>query len=163
MTDIEARFWSKVDKSGDCWLWTAATTYGYGRFAITKRQMIGAHRFAWETVNGPVPDGMVIDHLCRIRLCVNPAHMEVVTNGENVLRGEGLSALNARKTHCKNGHEFTPENTIVTKNPSGNGRACRECRRAAWTARATCPECGGSFSARNLARHRTNQHGGSHV
>jgi hypothetical protein len=72
---------------------------------------------------GPIPEGLVIDHLCRNRGCINPTHMEPVTNAENVLRGEGPTAVNARKTHCKRGHPFDDVNTYVY----AKGRACRMC------------------------------------
>lgn len=131
----EARFWEKVDKSADCWAWLASTNEdGYGRFTLAERQR-GAHRVAYEWLVGPVPKGLVIDHLCKNRACVNPAHMQPVTNRENVLRGVSANAINAAKTHCIRGHEFTPENTYrPPKYPTI--RQCRECRRLRDAARA---------------------------
>lgn len=121
----DQRFWAKVAKTDACWLWTAAKDqYGYGLFSSTSK--MGAHRWAYERLVGPIPKGLVIDHLCRTRACVNPAHMEAVTNKENILRGESLSAQRGRQTHCKYGHEFTPENTYVR--PGGH-RDCRVCLR----------------------------------
>jgi hypothetical protein len=140
----EERFWAKVDKNGPvpahrpelgpCWLWK--TTHG-GRhvtFRVEGRQ-VHAYRYAHELLVGPVPEGLVPDHLCRVRACVKPiadedgpAHLELVTNRENVLRGEGPSARNARKTHCKRGHPFDTANTHV--DPRG-GRTCRACKRQA--------------------------------
>lgn len=125
--DLVARFWSRVDRSGDCWVWTGARTLsGYGRFYIASKPNTAAHRFSWELLRGAVRDGLQLDHLCRNRLCVNPAHLEPVTLRVNVLRGVGHSAVNAVKTHCVSGHEFTLENTI--DRPRGR-RECRECSR----------------------------------
>lgn len=124
------RFWPKVDRRGpdECWPWLAAhDIHGYGKIDVDGRST-GAHRFAYQLAVGPVPAGLTLDHLCRNRPCCNPAHLEPVTNRENVLRGEGLTAHLARQTHCHRGHEFTAENTIRRTRPSG-GRACRECRR----------------------------------
>jgi len=123
------RFWAKVDKTGDgCWTWTAGRDiYGYGKFQVG-RATRGAHRVAYIEAHGEPPVGLVLDHLCRNRACVNPGHLEPVTQRTNVLRSDAPPAANAVKTHCDSGHEFTPENTYVM--PSGRG--CRECRRAAW-------------------------------
>lgn len=120
------RFWSKVMVAGDCWLWTGRTSdKGYGRFWVPPRELM-AHRVAYELEVGPIPEGLTLDHLCRVRNCVNPAHLEPVTAGENVLRGEGPTARHARQTHCKHGHEFTEENTLIE--PHG-ARSCRACSR----------------------------------
>jgi hypothetical protein len=81
------RFWSKVDRSGPCWLWTGGTSNaGYGHFHPTKRQGKGAHRVAYELVRGPIPEGLELDHLCRVVTCVNPDHLEPVTHAENMRR-----------------------------------------------------------------------------
>lgn len=122
------RFWSKVDRiaGAPCWLWTGNQFHdGYGQFNVQGRQL-RAHRWAYEAGVAPIPEGLVIDHRCRNRLCVNPDHMEPVTNQENVLRGIGISAVNARKIRCIHGHEFTTKNTRIR--PDGS-RACRECGR----------------------------------
>jgi hypothetical protein len=122
----EDRFWSKVD-AGDCWQWTdSLATNGYGAFR-TPSGSVRAHRWAYEHLVGPIPDGLQLDHLCRNRGCVNPDHLEPVTLGENVRRGAAGAHLRAR-THCPQGHEYTPENTYVR---AGNRRRCRECDRAA--------------------------------
>jgi hypothetical protein len=127
----DERFWAKVDKSAGpdgCWPWTGARQdKGYGLFSPTHSRQVGAHRVAYELTTGQIPDGMVIDHLCRNPPCVNPAHLEPVTSRENLLRGTTLAAANATKTHCDHGHEFTPENTRITK-PEGK-RICRTCAR----------------------------------
>lgn len=121
------RFWEKVDRSGDCWIWQGAKTpLGYGVF-YTAGSTQQAHRIAYEMVHGPILSVLVIDHLCRTPACVNPAHLEPVAQRENVLRGESPSARNARKTHCKNGHEFTPANTYYFR----GDRRCNTCHREA--------------------------------
>lgn len=125
------RFWAKVDKNGPngCWLWTAAKLQGpgggrgYGVFGI-KGKNKPAHRVAYEILVGPIPDGLTLDHLCRVRHCVNPHHLEPVTNRENVLRGVGITARLHRQTHCKRGHPFDENNTYI--NPSGY-RQCKAC------------------------------------
>lgn len=112
-----------------CILWTGAKTRsGYGKVTVNFRSY-GAHRFFYESLVGKVPDGLQLDHLCRNRLCVNVKHLEAVTAKVNTLRGDGPTAVNARKEECLRGHAFTPENTYYAKNPPG--RVCRACR-AAW-------------------------------
>jgi len=134
--DPVRRFWLKVDKNGPvpearpdlgpCWVWTGTLSWqGYGHILIEGR-MRRAHRVAYEMLIGPAPDGLDLDHLCRVRHCVNPAHLEAVTHQVNMLRGDTWAAANAAKTHCVHGHEFTEENTYIT--PQG-GRSCRTCRR----------------------------------
>lgn len=125
---IEERFWAKVDKRGanDCWLWTGAKyKEGYGQFRISSRDGRGlAHRFAYTISIGEIPAGLHIDHLCRVRACVNPYHLEPVTQQENTLRGESPAAKNAKKTHCPKGHPYSGGNLLVNKN---NERRCRKC------------------------------------
>jgi len=122
-------FWSKVDKSAGvdgCWPWTGyVTTKGYGLQRIAGKYK-AVHRVIYQIVNGPLDDSLVMDHLCRNRRCCNPAHLEPVTSQENTLRGVGITAVNAKRTHCKNGHQFTPENTHFYKTPQG-GRHCKKC------------------------------------
>lgn len=121
----EERFWAKVEKTDDCWLWKAADNgVGYGVFRLNSRQVL-AHRVAYQWANGPIPVGLTLDHLCRTPRCVRPSHLEAVTQGENTLRGTSPMAMNARKTHCLRGHEFTPENTYTWN----GGRECRACNR----------------------------------
>lgn len=122
------RFWAKVNKTEDCWLWTSgASPGGYGVFRGHDGNSIMAHRFAYGELVGPVPEGMQLDHLCRVRLCVNPAHLEPVTQQENIRRGEGGKHWRI-KTHCPQGHPYEGDNLYV--NPSGR-RECRVCRREA--------------------------------
>lgn len=103
---------------------------GYARFYYRGRLWL-SHRYAYMVAHGhPVPEGLVIDHLCRNRRCVNPAHLEAVTIRTNNLRGFGASGINAAKTHCKRGHEFTPANTIVERDHRGTMRRCRTCHNA---------------------------------
>jgi hypothetical protein len=112
----------------DCILWTDHIgSLGYGRIYVGGGKYVYAHRVAYEEQIGPIPEGMVIDHLCRVRCCVNVAHLEVVTNQENIMRGNGIMARNARKTRCDQGHPFDEGNTIARP----EGRACRICARYA--------------------------------
>lgn len=124
---VEDRFWAKVDKNGPlgCWVWTASTyPSGYGAFGVAPGKVNCAHRFAYELLVGPIPEGLQLDHLCRTRLCVNPVHLEPVTIAENVLRGIGPSATNARKTHCIHGHPFDEANTKIDREGFRHCRAC---------------------------------------
>jgi hypothetical protein len=102
------------------------TGAGYGRFNIDYRYRL-AHRYAYELLRESIPDGMVIDHRCRNRPCVNPDHLEVVSMRENTLRGVGVTAINARRTHCPKDHPYSEANTYVS--PKGY-RQCRICRSA---------------------------------
>lgn len=132
------RFWAKVDKTGDCWLWKASTNGrpgygifrgGQGRDKYGSSRWVLANRFSYELVVGPIPVGMQIDHRCRTRLCVNPAHMDVVTHRENTLRSDGPSAKQARRDRCLRGHPF---DTIE----KGTGkRRCSTCDRRREAAR----------------------------
>jgi len=124
--DID-RFWSKVDKSSDCWLWTdVLARNGYGYLGIGGRagRKVQAHRLAYELMNGEIPAGLQIDHLCRVRHCVNPAHLQAVTQRTNLLRGNGASARHARQTHCIRGHPFSGMDSL-------GRRICAICRREA--------------------------------
>jgi hypothetical protein len=130
-TPAPERFWPKVDKNGPngCWVWTASKcSAGYGRFVPVFYQSPQlAHRYAYELLVGPIPEGLQIDHLCRNPSCVNPTHLEPVTQLENVRRGDA-GKNQTSKTHCPRGHEYTEENVYrVPSRP--NGRQCRACRR----------------------------------
>lgn len=112
-----------------CWVWGGSKkkgTWAYGYFA-PHRKPSKAHRWAYEWFVGPIPEGKVIDHLCRNPSCVNPFHLEPVSVRTNTLRGRGPSAVHAVKTHCLRGHEFTPENTYYKLHDGA--RMCRECMR----------------------------------
>src|SRR5258708_2446189 len=109
----------RVPSLGECWTWTGwLSDKGYA-IALFGKRKVKLHRFAYELLVGPIPDGLLPDHLCRNRACINPAHLECVTNRENILRGVGLAAVNAKKTHCVNGHAFTSENTQVEYSAEG--------------------------------------------
>jgi hypothetical protein len=121
----EQRFWSKVEKSESCWTWTASQTRGgYGQFYKDGGIPILAHRWSYQSVNGPIPDGLVMDHLCRVRNCVRPDHLEATTQRINILRGNGLAAQQAEQTHCKRGHSLEDAHIL-----SRNRRDCRKCRK----------------------------------
>lgn len=138
------RFWQYVEKTDGCWIWTAGRKNGYGNFSVTEggvERMVQAHRFAYELEHGPIPDGMTLDHLCHTaevatcttsadcphRACVRPDHLAPMSLRENIQRGG-----NGAKTHCKHGHEFTPDNIwwFTTQN-GGQGRKCKTCGQAA--------------------------------
>lgn len=124
-------FWANVAKcdgsEDSCWLWIGASPNGrYGQVVLGGRRQL-AHRVAYELVKGPIPDGLTIDHLCRMPRCVNPAHLEAVTFKENVLRGEGVGAKAARQTHCVNGHPFAGTNLRMDR--TTGQRICVTCRR----------------------------------
>lgn len=133
----EKRFWVKVNKDGPtpksrpdigpCWVWTGAKSReGYGRFRVEHRLLM-AHRWSYETNKGPIPRGMMLDHLCRNPSCVNHKHLEAVSPRENVMRGDGFTAINAVKTHCPQGHPYIGGNLYV--DPRGR-RRCTVCRNA---------------------------------
>jgi hypothetical protein len=136
---IEARFWTKVMKTSDCWPWVAGIhRSGYGIFRVHDKQVY-AHRYSYELHKGPIPAGLVLDHLCHgwasecvsgdsclHRRCVRPEHLEAVPFAENIHRGNTLAAENAAKTHCPVGHPYDEGNTIIT---AEGWRVCRTCRR----------------------------------
>lgn len=131
---IEAKFLASFRKAdpSECWDWLGTiNSNGYGRlyFIGTPVRSTNAHRFSHEHFKGPIPQGLVIDHLCRNRRCVNPAHLEAVTDKENFRRGIGAEMsrqARAARTHCGNGHPYAEFEVLL---PSG-GRFCRACKRA---------------------------------
>lgn len=117
------------EPNSGCWLWIGPeASGGYGQFNEGGRSH-RAHRFSYEMDVGRIPDGLVIDHLCRNRACVNPAHLEPVTTQINLLRGVGPTAINAAKTHCNQGHELTAENTRCRFRDGDIRRECKTCQR----------------------------------
>ena len=130
-SDVKGRFWRNVSlpDENDCMLWRGCEVgCGYGEI-----QHLGeryrAHRFSYTLLVGPIPEGLVVDHLCRNRRCVNPEHLEPVTAAENFRRGVGPAAINGRKTECPQGHPLSGEN--VYRDPKGK-RRCRTCRAEEW-------------------------------
>lgn len=124
---LEERFWGKVHKTESCWLWTAAlNTHGYGCLQVAGHAK-PAHRIAYELLIGPIPRHLEIDHLCRVRRCVRPSHLDAVPHQVNTLRGVGPSATNKRKTTCHLGHPLSGENLYAYKGT----RSCRTCRNQA--------------------------------
>lgn len=150
-------FWHFVEEQPTgCWEWRGHlfSTFGYGQFRVGYRNL-KAHRISWTLTRGPIPNNVTLDHLCRNPKCVNPEHLEIASNKENILRGTSPTAINARKTHCKRGHEFTPDNL---RRQRADRRECLQCykdrRKAkrAWnsgrrhytrkTVDRVCAECG---------------------
>ena len=121
---VDRRFWIRVEPLGACWIWTGAKVWGYGVVGFNGKQW-KAHRYAYTRVVGPIPEGMELDHLCKTKPCVRPSHLEAVTRAENNRRSNSPTARNARKTHCKWGHAFTPEN--IERDENGH-RQCVTCR-----------------------------------
>lgn len=161
------RFAEKYEIQSDgCWMWCAALdAHGYGRFGIrgvtrADWRMRLAHRVSYETYVGPIPEGLDLDHLCRNRACVNPAHLEPVSRSENLRRSPLMGAAALAKTHCPRGHEYDERNTRIT---TSGARDCRECHRARWDTekynpRVECDVCGKSLRKANVKKHVARYH-----
>ena len=159
LDDLDVR--SERDAITGCLRWTGAhTPKGYGQIVLAGRT-VAVHRAAYERANGPIPEGMEVDHVyergCRHRDCIEPSHLEAVTHAENVSRQI------ATVTHCPKGHEYSEENTLLKKSGRGVvGRQCRECRRAearaAKAAKVACITCGKVLTKGALRKHERTMH-----
>jgi hypothetical protein len=113
----------RIDPLSGCWTWIASTTTnGYGQIKDGPNRTVRSHRLVYEALVGSIPTGLFCDHLCGNRRCVNPAHIELVTNAENIRRGS------ERRTHCKHGHALTGGNVRITKTKKALERICNACR-----------------------------------
>lgn len=140
----ESRFWARVNKDGPipvrrpdlgaCWLWTGANTTrpgrpGYGVFAPVDRRQVGVHVYSYTLTGREIPDGYEIDHLCMVKLCVNPGHLEAVTQDENRRRADRAYGIRSARTHCPQGHEYSEDNTLWVTVEGCRKRRCRACAR----------------------------------
>lgn len=142
LTDLPERLRKRIIEApcpiaglqGGCWIWQGRYRNGYGIVDIGNDSPKSVHILAYELLVGPRILRLTFDHLCRVRACCQPLHLEQVTNKVNCLRGDSPPAINARKTHCKKGHEFTPSNTVMVqsfrKGKLSPQRVCRICSRA---------------------------------
>ena len=120
---LEMKFWKHVQTTEGCWNWMGTKRSGYGRLSVAGR-WIAAHRLSYQLLKGEIPSDKELDHLCHNPSCVNPEHLEAVTHGENLIRGNTINRKNAQKTHCPRGHLLAGKNLL----PSKEGwRQCRTC------------------------------------
>lgn len=126
MKEMAQHFWSRVDMSGGpdaCWPWTKLiSVHGYGAVSFCGVKLV-AHRIAYEFSKGPIPDGLVVDHLCRNRRCQNPSHLDAVTSAQNTMRGESPKIVAYKSGKCMRGHSL--DGAVIYK----KGRCCKECQR----------------------------------
>lgn len=126
------RFFGLLEEAPDgCWLWIGyVRPNGYAQFGQANRRIVYAHRWSYQEFVGPIPEGLELDHLCRVRHCVNPEHLEPVTRAENLARSPIYwGNVKAAKTHCPKGHPYDDENTYSPPGREGAHRLCRTCRR----------------------------------
>ena len=116
------------EPNSGCWLWTGCVgSHGYAQVAVEAGTTI-VHRILYEEKYGIIPEHLECDHLCRVRCCVNPDHLELVTRRENVRRGEAPAGKKMNQTHCQNGHPLSGPNLLISKGRYGPNRRCRICR-----------------------------------
>lgn len=170
MLDAEAekRFWSKVEITGFCWLWRGTRVRdGYGQFWLNGK-MRSAHRISYIYFFGSIPSGLQLDHLCSVRNCINPDHLEPVTLQENTRRSPNtVLSINSNKTHCVRGHLLSGDNLYPR---SDGNRECRQCKviwnknriqpSTAGASKVECKICGLRIRQSSLKRHTNNIHGG---
>lgn len=129
---LPARFKNKILMIGDCWAWAAfVRPDGYAIINWNGKRSHYAHRAVYELLVGPIPESLTLDHRCRNRMCVNPAHLEPISFTENVLRGTSFAAENAQKTHCPKGHDYA-RHGFVNTNGSRECRICATNRKLEW-------------------------------
>jgi hypothetical protein len=159
-TTLESRFWSKVTKTETCWIWTGSdNAIGYGRISVDGR-LHYAHRWSYEQARGPIPDGWVVDHLCRTPQCVNPSHLEAVTHHENNVRGKqgfGLTGM------CRKGlHDVTNPDNVRQVGPARRCIACMDEYRRNYVRKPKrwypCPSCGTSVRSGDMSLHNRRHH-----
>ncbi len=127
---LHKRLWEKANKTETCWLWTAyINKFGYGVIGTYDKKTALAHRVSFELTKGPIPEGLEINHLCEVKNCINPDHLEAITRAEHILKTDFQGGkYQKNKTHCVNGHSFQETDVYITKE---GHRKCRACGRAA--------------------------------